>query len=175
MSYSIRTATWDDLSQIQAIFNEEIQHGVATWQYESCDFQYFEEFFQYLKQKQYPLLVAEDCITKNVIGYAYYSSFRSIAGFHATVEHSLFIQPNYARQGIGLNLLEALIHLARQNNIQVMVAAIDHENTGSIYLHQKLGFNQTGYMPKVGQKFGTWRDLVLMQLHLQDHTASPSA
>ncbi len=175
MSYSIRTATLDDLPQIQAIFNEEILHGMATWQYERCDLQYFEEFFHYLKQKQYPLIVAEDCITKNVIGYAYYSSFRSIAGFHATVEHSLFVDPHYARQGIGIHLLETLIDLARQRNIQVMVAAIDHENLGSIFLHQKLGFSQTGYMPKVGQKFGTWRDLVLMQLHLQDVTNSPTA
>lgn len=167
MSYSIRTATLNDLPQIQAIFNAEILNGVASWQYECCDLEYFEEFFQYLKQKQYPLLVAEDYSTKAVIGYAYYASFRSIAGFHATVEHSLFIDPHYARQGIGLALLENLIDLARQHNVQVMVAAIDHENTGSIYLHQKLGFDQTGYMPKVGQKFGTWRDLVLMQLQLQ--------
>ena len=48
----------------------------------------------------------------------------------------------------------------------MMVAAIDHVNTGSILLHKKLGFKQTGYMPQVGKKFGVWRDLVLMQLQL---------
>ena len=47
-----------------------------------------------------------------------------------------------------------------------MVGAIDHENHASIALHEKLGFKQTGYMPEVGQKFGQWRDLVLMQLNL---------
>ena len=47
-----------------------------------------------------------------------------------------------------------------------MVAAIDHENQASMVLHEKLGFVQTGYMPQVGQKFGQWRDLVLMQLLL---------
>ena len=50
--------------------------------------------------------------------------------------------------------------------MHVMVAAIDSENTGSIVLHQQLGFIQTGYMPQVGQKFDKWRDLVLMQLQL---------
>ena len=50
--------------------------------------------------------------------------------------------------------------------MHIMVAAIDSENTGSIVLHQQLGFIQTGYMPQVGQKFGQWRDLVLMQLQL---------
>jgi phosphinothricin acetyltransferase len=47
-----------------------------------------------------------------------------------------------------------------------MVAAIDSENTSSIRLHEKLGFVQTAYMPQVGQKFGQWRDLVLLQLNL---------
>ena len=59
-----------------------------------------------------------------------------------------------------------LIHHAQQQKIHVMVAAIDHANQASIVLHEKLGFVQTGYMPQVGQKFGQWRDLVLMQLIL---------
>ena len=62
--------------------------------------------------------------------------------------------------------MQKLIEHARKQNRHVMVAAIDSENSGSIYLHAKLGFQQTGYMPQVGQKFGQWRDLVLMQLIL---------
>ena len=50
--------------------------------------------------------------------------------------------------------------------MHVMIAGIDHGNSASIALHKKLGFKQTGYMPEVGQKFGEWRDLVLMQLQL---------
>ena len=61
-----------------------------------------------------------------------------------------------------------LIEHAQQHKIHVMVAAIDHENVGSIHLHGQLGFKQTGYMPQVGQKFGLWRDLVLMQLNFDE-------
>ena len=63
--------------------------------------------------------------------------------------------------------LERLIEHAKQHKIHVMIAAIDHENFGSIHLHTQLGFKQTGYMPQVGQKFGQWRDLVLMQLNFE--------
>ena len=61
----------------------------------------------------------------------------------------------------------ALIEHAQQQKLHMMVAAIDAENTASILLHQKLGFVQTGYLPQMGFKFGTWRDLVYMQLHLE--------
>jgi L-amino acid N-acyltransferase YncA len=103
---------------------------------------------------------------KCIAGYADYSSFRQITGFKHTVEHSVFIDSNFSRQGLGKTLMLKLIDHARQHHIHVMVAAIDHDNKASIVLHEKLGFIQTGYMPQVGQKFGQWRDLVLMQLIL---------
>ncbi len=71
-----------------------------------------------------------------------------------TVEHSVYIDPDYARLGLGQQLLEHLIQHAKSQNVHVMIAGIDHGNSASIALHQKLGFKQTGYMPEVGQKFG---------------------
>jgi phosphinothricin acetyltransferase len=65
----------------------------------------------------------------------------------------------------------ALIARARGLGKHVMVAAIEAGNTGSIGLHQSLGFVQTGHMPEVGTKFGRWLDLVWLQLRLDD--ASP--
>jgi phosphinothricin acetyltransferase len=102
---------------------------------------------------------------RKIAGYAYYSAFRSITGYRQSIEHSVFIDPKL-RQGLGKALMQQLIHLATQQHMHVMVAAIDSENMGSIVLHQQLGFVQTGYMPQVGQKFGQWRDLVWMQLQL---------
>ena len=169
MLYSIRAATAQDLTAIQAIFNAEILHGFATWQHQSFELHYYQDFFQQLKQHGFPLLVAEHQQTQNIMGYAYYGFFRNIAGFGQTVEHSVFVRPEYAGRGLGSKLLNALIAHAKQQGLHIMVAAIDHENLHSIYLHQKCGFIQTGYMPQVGQKFGQWRDLVLMQLNLQQH------
>ena len=52
-----------------------------------------------------------------------------------------------------------------------MVAAIDAENAPSIALHERLGFETIGTLPQVGQKFGRWLDLTLMQLILDDRAA----
>ena len=67
---------------------------------------------------------------------------------------------------MGRKLMEALITHAREAGMHVMVAGIEAENTGSIRLHEKLGFTQVGLLPEVGRKFGRWLDLAFLQLTL---------
>ena len=166
MDFQIRPAQKKDLEQILNIYNTEISNGTATWNDQEKSLDDFHHWFNTLIAQQFPLFVAEDLESKRIAGYADYSSFRQITGFKQTVEHSVFIHPDFTRQGLGKALMLKLIDHAKQNHIHVMVAAIDHGNKASIVLHEKLGFKQTGYMPQVGQKFGQWRDLVLMQLIL---------
>ena len=49
-----------------------------------------------------------------------------------------------------------------------MVAAIDASNSGSIRIHERLGFTRVGLLPQVGTKFGSWLDLAFLQLILDD-------
>lgn len=164
--YQIRFATLNDLEQILTIYNHEILTGTANWNDQAVALEQYQQRFQDMQQQQFPMIVVEDQHHNKVAGYAYYAAFRSISGYCQSIEHSVFVDPSYARQGLGKALMQQLIHLAIQQNMHIMVAAIDSENMGSIVLHQQLGFIQTGYMPQVGQKFGKWRDLVWMQLQL---------
>lgn len=172
MDFKIRPATQQDLIQIQKIYNHEVTHGLANWNDQAFDLEYFHRWFNQLNEQQFPLFVIEDPTQHTIAGYADYSSFRHIAGFRHTVEHSVFIDPSYARLGLGIRLLQHLIAHAKTQQVHVMVAAIDHKNVGSIKLHEKLGFKHTGYLPQVGQKFNQWRDLVLMQLMLSDESSA---
>ncbi|WP_407304976.1 GNAT family N-acetyltransferase [Acinetobacter sp.] len=166
MSFQIRPAQIQDLEQILNIYNAEILNGTATWNDKEKSLEDFHHGLHNLAAQHFPLFIAEDLESKRIAGYADYSSFRQITGFKHSVEHSVFIHPEFVRQGLGKALMLKLIDHAKQHHIHVMVAAIDHGNKVSIVLHEKLGFKQTGYMPQVGQKFGQWRDLVLMQLIL---------
>ncbi len=166
MSFVIRPAQIQDLEQILPIYNAEILYGTSTWNSTPKTIQDFQNMLSELNAQGFPLLVAEHSASKQIAGYADYSTFRPIQGFKHTVEHSVFLHADFIGQGLGKALMLKLIEHARQNAIHVMVGAIDHENQASIALHEKLGFKQTGYMREVGQKFGQWRDLVLMQLNL---------
>lgn len=166
MPFTIRTATEQDLPHILAIYNPEVLQGFATWNDQAFSLESFQHKLQEFKQNHWPFFVIEDLETCKIAGYADYAPFRNFSGYRHTVEHSLYISPDYARQGLGKRLLQHLIDAAKQQGKHVMVAGIDHGNTASIALHQQFGFVQTGYMPQVGKKFGEWRDLVLMQLIL---------
>lgn len=166
MQFELRAATAADLPHIMAIFNPEILQGTANWRDEPRSLEQMQQWFEQLQQRQFPLIVAEVCGTGSIAGYADYDTFREISGYKQTVEHSVFIDPTYARQGLGKKLMLALIEIAQSQNMHIMVAAIDAENQASIRLHEGLGFVQTGLMPQVGKKFGQWRDLVLLQLNL---------
>lgn len=165
MNFRLRPAQVSDLEHIMQIYNHEISTGLATWNSQLKTLEDYQQWFVDLTEQQFPIFVAEEASSQAIAGFADYSSFRQINGYKQTVEHSVYINPQFARQGLGKALMLKLIEHAKQHHIHVMVAAIDYENTGSIYLHTQLGFKQTGYMPQVGQKFGQWRDLVLMQLN----------
>ncbi|OTG58967.1 GNAT family N-acetyltransferase [Acinetobacter sp. ANC 3903] len=166
MSVQIRPAELQDLTAILNIFNQEILNGTANWRNQALSLEEYTQWYHQLLRDQFPLLVAVESTTQQILGFADYGSFRSLIGYKNTVEHSVFIHPDFQGLGLGKALMLKLIEHARQQHLHIMIAAIDAENSGSILLHEKLGFKQTGYMPEVGQKFGKWRDLVLMQFNL---------
>jgi L-amino acid N-acyltransferase YncA len=116
-SYQIRFATTDDLEQILAIYNHEILTGTANWNDQAVALAQYQQRFQDMQQQQFPMIVVEDQSLIKIAGYAYYSAFRSITGYRQSIEHSVFIDPNYARQGLGKALMQQLIHLAILNSI----------------------------------------------------------
>ena len=116
--------------------------------------------------------------TSRVLGYATFGPFRgSWPGYRHTVEHSVHVRQDQRGRGLGTALIQALFPLAQAQGVHVMVGAIDASNTGSLRLHARLGFVQTGLMPQVGRKFGRWLDLALVQRtfpeRTEDNTSGP--
>ena len=62
--------------------------------------------------------------------------------------------------------MERLIDAAHEQQYHVMIGGIDLANTGSIALHEKLGFVHAGTIRPAGFKFGRWLDLGFYQLLL---------
>ena len=116
MDFLLRPAQISDLEQILAIYNAEILDGTANWNNTTKSSADFQTWFSSLMAQQFPLFVAEHRASKKIAGYADYSAFRQIHGFKQTVEHSVFIHPDFSRQGLGKALMLKLIDHAQQHN-----------------------------------------------------------
>jgi phosphinothricin acetyltransferase len=162
MQTTIRPYQPTDLPMILDIINHYIKHSTAIYDYEPRTLADQQAIMDDKLSKGFPILVAmlEDCI----VGFGYFSEFRFKQGYKHAVEHSVYIAPNHVGQGIGKQLLQALIYLAKEKNLQTMIGVIDAENSSSIHFHEQLGFINAGTLRRVGYKFDRWLDTVYMQL-----------
>lgn len=151
---------------ITNIYNHAVLHTDAIWNEKTVDSANRQAWLDARAASGYPVLVA--IINGAVAGYASYGDWRAFEGFRYTVEHSVYVHPDYQGQGVGRTLLEALIVRARAAGKHVMVAGIESANAASLALHQRLGFSISAQMPQVGTKFGRWLNLTFMQLKLDE-------
>ena len=161
----VRDARAADAEAIAEIYNDAVLNTTAIWNDVTVDAADRAVWITQRQESGFPVLVSTDD-DDDVVGYAAYGSFRPHDGFRHTVEHSVYVRGDQRGSGIGGTLMTQLIERARENGVHVMVAAIESGNTGSLRLHEKFGFVETGRMPEVGTKFGRWLDLVLLQLAL---------
>lgn len=161
----IRDATPDDLPAVRDIYNDAVANTTAIWNETIVDLENRMKWFSDRQKSGYPVLVAI-AGDGTVAGYASFGDWRAFDGYRHTVEHSVYVEKNQRGGGIGKALMLALIERATALGKHVMVAGIEAGNTGSIRLHEKLGFTITGEMKEVGTKFGRWLDLTFMQIIL---------
>ena len=160
----IRRATAGDIAAITSIYNDVIATTNAIYREDTVDISERMAWFEDKTSHGFPVIVAEHDGT--VVGYGVFGFFRFGEGYNHTVEHSVHVAPSHRGQGIGKQILEHLMDLAREQERKVMVAAIDSTNTASINLHAAYDFKESARMPRVAQKHGQLLDLVLMQLEL---------
>jgi len=99
-----------------------------------------------------------------VAGYAYAGPYHTRPAYRWSIEDSVYVAPEFQRQGLGRLLLARLIADAEARGFRQMIAVIgDSANAGSIELHAAAGFRHIGAVQSVGFKHGRWLDCVLMQ------------
>ena len=150
----IRTATIQDIEQITAIYNDAIMNTTAVYTYEA---ETVASRMAWFNAKTAPIFVYE--LEGKVAGYATYGPFRPWPAYQYTVEHSIYVTPQFQRRGVARALLATLLDTAKAEGYHTMVAGIDADNHGSIHLHEQAGFAYAGKLCEVGYKFERWLDL----------------
>jgi L-amino acid N-acyltransferase len=164
---NIITCTYEaHAAAILAIFNDAILHSTALYEYQPRTMDTMAAWFKTKAAGGFPVLGAVDA-SGALLGFASYGTFRAFPAFKYSVEHSVYVHKDQRGKGIGLVLMQAIIAAARANDVHTLIGGIDASNTGSIALHEKLGFVHAGTIRQSGFKFGRWLDLAFYQLLLE--------
>ena len=163
MDISIRKAALEDTDAIMAIFNHAIETSTANFHKESKDHDYM---WHWLAQRMphHPVLVAES--GGEVVGWASLGVYDPRSAFSSTAEFSVYVHEAHRSEGIGLKLAHAAIEAGREANLHTIIARVTANNEASIRLHEKAGFEKSGHLKQVGQKFDEWLDVCVMQVIL---------
>ncbi|MBQ1445480.1 MAG: N-acetyltransferase [Renibacterium sp.] len=91
--------------------------------------------------------------------------------YRGVIEHSVYVDPAFAGQGIARALLEQFFANAKSLGYWTVQCSIFRENTASQALHEKSGFRQIGYRERVGLMSygplaGQWRDTLIYEKRL---------
>ena len=157
-------------TKILEIFNDAITTSTALFDYKARSPESMAGWFQAKEAGRFPVIgaIAAD---EELLGFATYGTFRAWPAYKYSVEHSVYVHKDHRGKGIGLALMRQLIKKAKEQQYHVMVGGIDETNTGSIALHERLGFVHAGTVKHAAFKFGRWLDLGFYQLLLEtpDH------
>jgi L-amino acid N-acyltransferase YncA len=176
-AFVVRNSRDGDVPAMLAIYLQHIRRGVDPGveesDFETPDAEDIKRRRKSMNRRKMPHLVAEEA--GRVVGYVYAVPFRKRPAYRYTVKHSIYVRDDRLQQGIGRQLIAALIDACAAAGFRQIIGYIDAANTASLRLHETFGFRQVGCLPSIGYKFGRWTDSVMMQRSLGPGATEPPA
>jgi phosphinothricin acetyltransferase len=157
---SIRLATAGDCEAINGIYNYYVLHSTTTYQTEPETLDARQAWLA-ARGTPHPVTVAE--IDGRIVGWGALSRFHPRAAYSRTVENAVYVDHQRLGQGIGKAILLDLLERAKQLEHHTVIALISGEQTASLALHAKLGFQPVGLLKQAGYKMNQWLDVVYLQ------------
>ncbi|QJW38442.1 N-acetyltransferase [Cellulosimicrobium protaetiae] len=172
----VRPATPDDLARVAEISAPFVRDTCVTFEEEVWDVPAWQRKLDDVTVRGLPFLVAEldgparpdGTSGPAVAGYAYASAWRPKPAYRHTAEDTIYLDPDHAGRGIGTALLGALLDACATAGVRQVVSVVADvpEAAGSLPLHRRFGFVETGRLTAVGFKHGRWVDTILLQRSL---------
>jgi len=161
---SIRRAVEDDAARISEIYNWYVVNTAISFETSAVP---VSEMKHRISEKlaEFDWIIGES--NRQIVGYAYYGTFRPRAAYHHTVETTVYISRDSQGKGFGKSLYFRLLQSAAEKRFREAVGIIALPNPASLALHAALGFREIGILRGVGCKFGAFHDIALWQRSLQ--------
>ncbi|MDA3613589.1 GNAT family N-acetyltransferase [Polluticaenibacter yanchengensis] len=159
--YIVRDATESDLNRIVEIYNTTIESRLVTADTEPVTVESRQKWFDEHSPEKRPLWVVEDS-SKQIIAWVSFQSFYGRPAYNATVEVSIYLDPEQRGKGLGKNLLKYAMDHAPKFGIKTLLGFIFSHNIPSIKLFKHFGFEEWANLPQIAELDGVERSLTIL-------------
>lgn len=159
----LRTPTWNDLDDLLALINSLVEERADILIDEKLsrgeEIDWLSTTLARLEKDETFHLVAE--VNRKVVGSADFG--RKTRGYDKHVGMlGIVIGNGYRDLGIGTEMMKTLIEHARAVGLKLLTLSVYATNGRAKHLYQKLGFVETGRIPKKFLKEGKYVDEITM-------------
>lgn len=160
----IRKATYADAIAMSQIRNEAARTGIALWTSHQILPSDASAWLKPALERGTAVVAVDE--HDQVLGYATAEQWRAYEAYEHSIENSIYIRASARGQGLGKQLLAALLAASKAAGDKLMMAFIESGNIASVELHSQAGFKLECVIPRAGTKFGQDLDLTIMSYHL---------
>lgn len=166
---TIRDATAQDVLAISKIYARYVVETAISFEIEPPD---EVEMLRRVNRAtdRLPWLVLEH--DSEILGYAYAIQFRAREAYQNSAESTVYVSKDHQRKGVGKRLMEEVLARLRSAKFHRVIAGVTLPNSGSVGLHESLGFKPVGVFTEIGYKFDQWHDVGFWELHLNGNCKS---
>jgi L-amino acid N-acyltransferase YncA len=151
----IRHLRPEDWPEVARIFGEGIATGNATFETEVPSWEAWDP--AHLPAHR----LAERA--GRVVGWIALVPVSPRACYAGVAEVSAYVAEDARGEGVGGELLAAVIESSERAGIWTLQTGVFPENEASLGLLRRFGFRVVGTQERIGQLHGTWRDVVLLE------------
>ena len=152
-----RPATWEDVAEIAAIYNQGIEDRLGTFETRPRSPGEIEAWLD----GAHPIVVVEDA--GGVVAFAATSAYRPRECYAGIAEFSVYAAREHRGRGAGKLAMRALLRECEAAGFWKLVSRVFVENAASRSLLRGLGFREVGVYEKHGHLDGEWRDVVIVE------------
>ncbi len=170
---TIRPSQAQDITAITSLYAHHVLNGTGSFELDPPSVDEMMARRADVLAKGLPYLVAIE--GDFLVGFAYCNWFKPRPAYRYSAEDSIYLAADVQGRGLARAMLAELVEQARRAGVRKLIAVIgDSANTGSVAVHQSVGFAHVGTLKAVGWKFNQWRDVVLMDKAIgPGHASAP--
>lgn len=152
----------ENLCRAREIYNHYVRNSTATFQILPVSLEEFRAQLLWDPQSPWQSWGIFDSQNR-LLGYCSLGPYHSRQAYRYTSVVAIYLDPVCTGKGIGRQAIGFLEEQAIQRNLHTLIALISSENTPSLSLFGRLGYNSAGRLKEAGYKFERYLDMISLQ------------